>query len=164
MPDEPVIKAATSFITAIRALAKSAPTTASMKKFLHLWNDSSVRIIAENSNAGNGDALKSSASLSRNYLNSTPSLLRGVRTNSISLEEFLCLDDDINSFPRVFEDVSSNLCSLSFRKVLMGVGDLKGKRITGRIMVRVAKPACGMVCLCVVPTSTVRLVFLIATL
>jgi len=53
-----------------------------MKKFLHLWNDSSVRIIAKKNIAGNGDALKINVSLSRNYLNFTAQLLPGVRTNS----------------------------------------------------------------------------------
>jgi len=62
-----------------------------MKKFLHLWNDSSVRIIAKKSVAGNGDAPKSSVSLSRNYLDSTVQLLPGVRTNSMSLKRFLQL-------------------------------------------------------------------------
>jgi len=55
-----------------------------MKKFLHLWNDSSVRIIAKKNIAGNGDALKINVSLSRNYLNFTAQLLPGVRTNSDS--------------------------------------------------------------------------------
>jgi hypothetical protein len=58
MPDEPVIQAAASFNTAIIALAKSAPSTANMQRFLQLRNDSSIRIIAEKSKGGNGTLLK----------------------------------------------------------------------------------------------------------